>query len=127
MSAAGEVVKACADQREATRPQFTIANAIEEGQWLRRTPDGIIAPELAKRTILTLLSALESSRCFFNAVQRGQEVFVLVQQDRAAPAAIEVWALDAGRHGCKSGKVEDAMQTAHRWRSLQPHMTKWPD
>lgn len=128
MSGAGsDVVQACAAQREGSVRPFTIADAIEEAKWLRRTPDGIIAPELAKRTITTLLAALESSKCFFNAVQRGQEVFVLVQQDRAAVPAIQRWATTAGNHGCSLEKVNDAFRTAERWEKQDPAATKWPD
>ena len=127
MSAAGDVVKACAAQREGSVRPFTIVDAIEEAKWLRRTPDGIIAPELAKRTITTLLAALESSKCFFNAVQRGQETFVLVQQDRAAVPAIQRWATTAGNHGCSLEKVNDAFRTAERWEKQEPTATKWPD
>lgn len=121
------VVTACAENRASQRREFTIAAAIEEAKWLRRTPDGIIAPELAKRTITTLLAAIERSTCYLNAVQRGQEVFVLVQQDRAAVPAIQRWATTAGNHGCSLEKVNEAFRTAERWEKQDPAATKWPD
>lgn len=122
-----DVVQACAEQRAASTRQHTIADAIEEARFYRRTPEAIMDSHQAKRCIETLLSALERSTCYLNAVARGQGVFVLVQQDRAAPAAIEAWAAVAKLHGCNPEKVESAFVTAHAWRSQSVERTKWPD
>lgn len=126
MEKTDNVVAACAALREAPKPDYTIADAIDDAIWVRRTPDGFMEPEKGKLLIVTLLSALERSKCYLNAVRRGQEVFVLVQQDRAAASPIELWALDAQKHGCPEAKVQEALQTARRWREQQPNVTKWP-
>jgi hypothetical protein len=106
---------------------MTVQDAIDEALWLRRTPDGILSPDVAKQTIATLHAALEASRCYYNAVRRRQQTFVLVEQDRAAPAAIAAWAATARAHGCPAEKVENAFRVAQEWRSRPEHATKWPD
>jgi hypothetical protein len=110
----------------ATR-EYTMADAIADARWVERTPDGLLDAERARQIITTLHAALQRSRCYYNAVQRGQEVFVLVQQDRAAPLAITAWANIAGNHGCPQEKVDDAIRVAIAWRGLAPETTKWPD
>ena len=120
------IVAACTEQRMHQR-QFTINDAIEEALWLRRTPDGVLSPDVAKRTIEALYASIERSRCFLNATRRGQEIFVLAQQDRAAPAAIAAWAATARSHGCQSEKVDSAFRTAQRWGAQSVDTTKWPD
>jgi hypothetical protein len=124
-----KVVADMAEQREAAaKPSdITILDAIDDAQWLRRTPDAIVGPDRLRRIIDTLLSGLERSRCYYNAVRRGQEVFVLVQQDRAAPPAIGQWAAVAAVHGCPDEKVQNALSTAERWRQQLATATKWPD
>lgn len=126
---ASKVVADMTEQREASaKPSdITILDAIDDAQWLRRTPDGVVGPERLRRIIDTLLSGLERSRCYYNAVRRVQEVFVLVQQDRAAPAAIGHWAAIAAVHGCPDEKVQNALATAERWRQQLLTATKWPD
>jgi len=124
-----KIVADIAEQRDATaKPSdITILDAIDDAQWLRRTPDAIIGQDRLRRIIDTLLSGLEVSRCYYNAVRRGQETFVLVQQDRAAPAAIGQWAAIAATHGCPDGKIENALATAERWRQQLATATKWPN
>jgi hypothetical protein len=124
-----KVVGEMAEQREAAAkpPELSILDAIDDAQWLRRTPDGVVGPERLRGIVDTLLSALERSRCYYNAVRRGQETFVLVQQDRAAPAAIGQWAAIAATHGCPDEKVQSALSTAERWRQQVPTSTKWPN
>jgi hypothetical protein len=125
---AKEVISDCARMRaeQQDRP-MTIREAIDKVRWCQATPDGIFDPIVAKRVMSTLLAALERSRCYYNATLRGQEVFVLVQQDRAAPAAIVAWADEAEAHGCKSEKVTQAYQLSGRWNSQPADATKWPD
>jgi hypothetical protein len=123
-----KVVADMAQQREAAgKVEMTILDAIDDAQWLRRTPDGVVGPMRMRAIVDTLLSALERSRCYYNAMRRGQETFVLVQQDRAAPAAIGQWAAIAATHGCPDDKVQNALSTAERWRKQLATATKWPD
>lgn len=124
-----EVIRETTAQREdamADKP-MTISEAINWALWMRRTPDGLLSPEIQRRTVAALLSALESNPFFFKAVQKGEEVFVLRQQDRAAPHAIAEWARWAGQHGCTPAKVEDAHSTARFWIAQDTSLTKWPD
>jgi len=122
-----KVVADMAEQREAAaKVEMTILDAIDDAQWLRRTPDGVVGPMRLRGIVDTLLSALERSRCYYNAMRRGQETFVLVQQDRAAPAAIGQWAAIAATHGCPDDKVQNALSTAERWRKQLATATKWP-
>ena len=126
--AGSKVVADIAEQREAAaKVEMTILDAIDDAQWLRRTPDGVVGPMRMRAIVDTLLSGLERSRCYYNAVRRGQEVFVLVQQDRAAPPAIGQWAAVAAVHGCPDEKVQNALATAESWRHQLATATKWPD
>lgn len=122
------VIKKCADQREQqAQREYTIADAISDAEWLGRTPDAVLDSAKMKRMIGTLLAGLQSSPCFYKAVQLNQEVFVLRQHDRAAPEAITEWAEIANEHGCSPAKVTDAFQMAARWRNQPISATKWPD
>lgn len=124
-----KVLSETAAQREdamADKP-MTISEAINWALWMRRTPDGLLSPEIQRRTVAALLSALESSPCFFKAVQKGEEVFVLRQQDRVAPKAIRTWAVEAEQHGCGEKKVIHAFQIAKAWEGQDQINTKWPD
>lgn len=125
-SEANQVTAQTTTQREATRPPYTIADAIRDAQFYRTRPDIVVDSRKAKQVMDTLLAGLELSRCYFNAVQRGQEVFVLVQQDRAAPAAIVAWADAAAEHGCENAKVDDAYRMSGRWTNQPTEKTKWP-
>jgi len=107
--------------------EMTIQGAIGKALWFRQQPEVVIDTATALRTIDTLLSALEFSQCYFKALQKGEEVFVLRQPDRAAPAAIREWVRLADSHGCGPAKVVDAMATAGRWSAQDPSTTKWPD
>jgi hypothetical protein len=124
-----EVVRDIAASREQSmRPrQMTIAEAFEEARWLRRTPDGILSPEVAKRTIETLYAAIDAYPSLRKALERGQEIFVLVEQDRCASAAITQWANVAKAHGCPPEKVAEAYRKAVRWLELPETGKKWPD
>lgn len=111
----------------AERP-MTVAEAIAQSKHIRgMPPEYLVTPSKLKEINAALLSAIESSPCFLKAMQKGEEVFVLRQQDRAAPAAIAAWAALADDHGCNEGKVTDAFATANRWRAQDPTTTKWPD
>jgi len=126
-----DVVRQCAElreqqEKEAQKP-MTIPEAIARAQWMQRTPDGFAEPMTMRKTIIALLAALEASPCYFKAVQKGEEVFVLRQSDRAAPFVIQHWAALADDHGCKPEKVIDAQAIASRWIALDLATTKWPD
>jgi hypothetical protein len=123
-----DVVRDMAAAREVLPPRtMTIEGAIGKALWLRMQPESILDDKQAKLTIDTLLSALEYSPCYFKAVQKGEEVFVLRMQDRAAPHAIAEWAQWARRHGCLPAKVDQALATAQRWIQQAIEKTKWPD
>lgn len=114
--------------RENTPPRvMTIAEAVDWARWARKQPDGYLSPDTTKRVVDTLFAVLESSPSYLQAKLRGQEVFVLVQQDRAAPAAIVAWAEEAETHGCGNEKVNEAYRLAGRWRDQPDANTKWPD
>lgn len=122
-----KVVAEMSAQRASQQPEYTILDAIDDALWLRRTPDGEVSNDRLRRIVDTLLSALQRSQCYYNAVRRGQEVFVLVQQDRAAPWAIRKWGTRAHEHGCPKEKLDSAFATAQRWEAQNTAMTKWPD
>lgn len=126
---ADEVVRETAANRAAaTAPRpMTIAEAFEEARWLRRMPDGILSPENAKRTIEALYAAIDAHPSLRKALERGQEIFVLVQQDRCAPVAITTWANHAATHGCPDEKIQDAFRTAVHWLEQDTRQQKWPD
>lgn len=125
---ASKQVQDMAAQR-ASKPEaeYSILDAIDDALWLRRTPDGVVGADRLRKITDTLLAALQRSKCYYNAVRRGQEVFVLVQQDRAAPWAIRKWGTRAHEHGCPKEKVDAAFATAQRWEQQDQAMTKWPD
>lgn len=124
---ADQVIAETANQREAQSPEYTVADAIRDAQFYRTRPDIIVDSKKSRLVMDTLLSGLELSRCYLNAVQRGQQVFVLVEQDRAAPVAINMWAALARDHGCPQEKVDQAFATAERWHAKPVTTTKWPD
>lgn len=125
MSGAGVVQECAATREQAAAAPYTVATAIADAQYYRAHPECVVGTQQLKRVVDTLLSAVESSPAFYNAVCRGQEVFVLVEQDRAAPGAIFAWATAAEAHGCK--KVEPARAKAVRWSQSPRVETKWPD
>lgn len=123
-----QVVLETTEQREAGKDRpMTIGEAFEEARWLRRIPDGVLTPEIAKKTIEVLFAAIDAHPSLCKALERGQEVFVLVQQDRAAPAAIITWAGMARQHGCPEAKCADANRKAVRWLEQPEDCKKWPD
>lgn len=128
MQTGTNVVAECASLREeAARKEYTIAQAIQDAMWVRRTPDAVISPARAKQMITTLLSGIESSRCFLKALQNGEEVFVLRSIDRAAPFGIVAWADAAAERGCRAEKLDDAYRISGRWTNQPAEKTKWPD
>jgi hypothetical protein len=124
---ANEIVRDTTALREGTRREMTIAQAFEEARWLRKYPEGILSPLVARQTIETLYAAIEANPVLRAALERNQELFVLVEQDRAAPAAIQLWADQANDHGCSDEKVTDAYRKSVRWRDCPRIATKWPD
>src|SRR4051812_34356031 len=78
--------------------------------------DVAYSPQAYRDIIAGLMAAMERSPTFVKAMERGQEVFVLVQQDKLAPALLHRWALGAAQHGCKWRKAFDAMQLGLRWK-----------
>lgn len=119
-------VREMGEQAEAA-PSMTVAEAIREAQHIRaQREEYLVTPQKLKLINATLLSAIESSPCFLKAKQKGEEVFVLRQQDRAAPFAIASWADLADGHGCAHEKVTDARAIATRWRVQHDDQTKWP-
>lgn len=128
---AKEVIAECAGQRNAAaEAEMTIIEAIDKARWLEDLPDGFLSSQSAKATIKALHAALQSSRCFYNAVQRGQRTFVLVEQDMAAPKAIWAWAEAAEKHGCDPVKVMQAAALAMEWHestlTRNGMQKKWP-
>lgn len=102
------VVADCAEMREAPRAETTIPEAISTAQWLRRTPDAVLAPDAAKRVIDTLLAAIEASPSYFKGAHLGIPTFTLLAYDRAGHLAIDEWIKQAAAHGCRPEKLDDA-------------------
>jgi hypothetical protein len=127
MSGAGDVVGECAAQREnlSAGGEISIAQAIDQARWLRRTPDGIVSADVARRVIDTLLAALEVNPAYLKAVAKNEPTFVLRAQDLSSPTVIGTWAQIAAAHGCGEDKVQEALAKAalmERWANR-----KWPD
>ena len=108
-------------------PDLTIAEAITRATDIIASPGMTFGETSARRIITGLLAGLHYSPCYFKALRKGEEVFVLRQQDRAAPDAITEWAELANEHGCEGEKVNSAYQKAKRWREQDLAVTKWPD
>lgn len=106
---------------------MTVAEAIGKAQWYRTQREVGVDDKTAKAVIDTLLSALQRNTCYFKAVQRNEEVFVLRMHDRAAVRPIFLWSDIAEAHGCSLAKVSDARSTAGRWSMQEDIATKWPD
>lgn len=108
MTDPAKIVAECAAQREGTTADMTIPEAISTAQWLRRTPDGVLAPDSAKRVIDALLSALEASPCYFKGARLGIPTFTLLAYDLAGHKAIDEWIKQAAAHGCRPEKLANA-------------------
>lgn len=121
------IVSECRDQRAAAAVQYTISDAVFQARNLRRSSETLLADWEAKRLIDTLLVALEFSPAYLKALVRGQDVFVLAEQDRAAPYAIRQWAEVAGNHKTSPEKVLSARAKAKRWEENPLISKKWPD
>jgi len=122
------VVRQCAELRERqAQTPMTIQTAIERAQAWRSQPDLVVDTFTAKTVADTLLAALEHDPCFFKATLRGEQTFVLVERDRAAPPTIGQWAAIAAAHGCPDEKIQEALAKAERWRNTPRIPTKWPD
>ena len=127
MSADYGVVADCARMRQDAQDRpLTIPQAIELAQSYRAQPEILVDSFTSKRVMDALLSALEASPCYLKAVQEGQDVFVLRQHDRAAPGAIEEWALMAERHGASKEKVDSARAKIQHWEEQSLDDTRWP-
>lgn len=105
---------------------ITIAASITRAMDILATPDMLFDTRAARKIITGLIAGLSSSACYFKAMQKGEEVFVLRQSDRAAPDTIASWANIASDHGCGPDKVADARAIAVRWRAQPLDDTKWP-
>src|SRR5712664_1805808 len=113
---AADVVADSARMREETaRKTYTIADAIDDARWLRRTPDGVLSPDRSKQVIDTLLAALEASPCYFKGARLGIPTFTLIAYDLAGQIAILKWAEVAEAHGCRHEKVQDALAKVTEW------------
>lgn len=120
------VVEACAGDRAAIVPApLTIAEGIFRARQMLRTAEQLGPNERA--VITSLLAAIEYSPTYAKAITRGQEVFVLVEQDRAAPFAIRQWAEVAEKRGAPPEKVLGAQIRARCWEEAPAINTKWPD
>ena len=104
---------------------MTPAAALAEARHILSKPEMMFNEGSARALLAGLVAAIDSSSCFAKAVANGEEVFVLRQQDMAAPPAIKQWAVLASANGCGKEKTDDALATAIRWES-QPNR-KWPD
>jgi hypothetical protein len=109
----------------AAQPQMTIPRAIDNAEWMRRTPDAVLSIDAAKRTIDALLSALQASPCYFKAARLGLPSFTLLPYDMAGHHALITWAQKAEEHGCRPEKFAQARALAFEW-SKRPDC-KWPD
>lgn len=107
--------------------ELTIPEAMIRAKDIIAVPDQLFDTNTARRLLTGLLAALQRSRCYWKAMLKGEEVFVLRQSDRAAIEPMLGWAHLAETHGCGQDKVQDALAMAHRWRSQDPSATKWPD
>lgn len=119
-----KVIADCAEMRDGQRPDMTVAEAIAQAQWVRRTPDGVLSPAIAKQTMEALLSALEASPCYFKGARLGIPTFTLLAYDRAGHLAIGEWIKQASAHGCRPEKVADA--SARLAEFMQRTDCSWP-
>lgn len=104
---------------------LTPAQALLEARNLMSHPGMMFNEGTARRVIDGLIRAIDSSSCFAKAIANGQEVFVLKENDRAAPGAILEWMDEAAAHGCRQEKLKSAHEKAMRWETLPNR--KWPD
>lgn len=119
-----DVVADCARMREEARREFTIADAIAEAEWLAKTPDGVLSHAVAKQTVLALLAALQSSPCYYKAVQRGIPTFTFLAYDKAGHDAIRLWSVLAEKHGARPEKYVTARTMVAAWE--QRTDLRWP-
>lgn len=119
------VVDDCRDQRDATIPEYTISQAIDDARWVQRTPDALIT-ELgkAKLIIRTLLAGLESNQTYLKSVCENVPVFCLRADDKAGHTAMRAWIVTAEHHGARPEKVEDARRILAKWE--QRAGLRWP-
>lgn len=131
MTSPAAVVQDMAAMREENRAQadapMSIGEAVDLARRLRQAPETVLDAARSKRAIDALLSGLEYSPTYLKAIVAGEEVFVLRQRDRCAPAAIVTWTRSASEHGCPDEKVLGANGTWRRWYALPESMTRWPD
>lgn len=118
------VVEACAAMREQARENYTVAQALDDALWLRRTPDAVLSPDRSKQIIATLLAATEASPCFYKGVRDGVPTFTLLAYDQAGHAAIRIWAQLAEQHGARPEKFASAIAMVTSWER-RPDL-RWP-
>jgi len=104
---------------------MTPAEALAEARHILSKPEMMFNEASARQLLAGVVAAIDSSQCFAKAVAAGQEVFVLRQQDMAAPSAIKTWAMLAASNGCGKDKTNEALATAARWEAGSNR--KWPD
>ena len=107
-----------------------IAAAIRYAEFLREKVDEnksappVVGVVRLHQFIDALLSALEASPVYLKAAKLGLPTFVLIASDRAAPAAIRMWAKEAEQHGCRKDKVDKARRISEQWDERTD--TYWP-
>ncbi len=120
-----DAIAEMAAQRAAAVRDMTLEGAIALATWAKEHPADNTSQ--AGKALVLLLQALQRSGCYYKAALKGEEVFVLRQQDRAAVSPILMWAQLARANGCRMDKVDNAMETALRWGEQPEAATKWPD
>lgn len=106
---------------------LTIPEAMFRARQILATPEMLFDTEGGRRIIVGLLAGIEYSPAYAKAISRGQDVFVLVEQDQVAPYAIRTWAEISGNHGTPPEKVLSAQAKAKRWQENALPGKKWPD
>ena len=124
MSAPEDVIQDCQRMREAPRPEYTVADAVEDAKWVERTPDGVLSPDRARQVIAMLHAALQASPCYYKAAQQNIPTFVLLGYDLAGHEAMIAWIAAASKHGCRPEKLADAIEILSRWKKLSG--LRWP-
>lgn len=104
--------------------EYKIADAIADAQFYRAHPEAVVDGANAKRTINTLLSALEASPCYLKAAREGIPSFTLLAYDFAGHLALTRWIMEAQDHGCRAEKVIQARGMLAEWTRRTD--LRWP-
>lgn len=104
--------------------EYTIADAITDAQFYRSHPEAVVDGGNAKRTIDTLLAALETSPCYLKGVREGIPTFTLLAYDFAGHLALTRWIVEAQAHGCRPEKVVQARGMLAEWARRTD--LRWP-